>query len=408
MMVSSQEMTSYERYMAAFKHQQPDRVPIDLEGAPYKYPGLPRRPKQLEGMEIIRKLGGDPILDIWAPPESCHPYVKVTKGTCGRSEDGYPLLFAEYNTPAGTLRQVVRETPDWRSPKGHKLSELRNLDDGFREDWDVHLLDDWNAPRYVEPAIKSMEDIEKLKYVLNLPSRDSLAEWREEASTIKKWGAKHQVLVRGRRAFAGAAGMWLWHWPDYLVALAENPDMIEAFLGVVEDWNTRRAELLLDVGIDVLMFFGYYDTPDVYSPKNFDRFCRPFLEKLCKMSHEADCLLCLQRSMGNTRQVDVLKEMAIDILYDVEPGISGDDLGILKVELGEKYTLWGGIDSTTVMNRGSIGDIENAVAEAMALLSPGNGFVIRPIPWMEDDLPGAKEEIETVVEACKKYGTTPP
>ncbi len=33
MMVSSQEMTSHERFMAAFKHQQPDRVPLDIDNA---------------------------------------------------------------------------------------------------------------------------------------------------------------------------------------------------------------------------------------------------------------------------------------------------------------------------------------------------------------------------------------
>ena len=154
------------------------------------------------------------------------------------------------------------------------------------------------------------------------------------------------------------------------------------------------------------MYYGYYETTDVYSPRNFDRFCRPFLEKLARMSHEADSVLCLQRSMGNTRQVDVLKELPIDILYDVEPGTGGDDLGILKAELGAKYTLWGGMDSTTVVNLGSISDIEDAIREAMELLSPGGGFVIRPIVWMERDLPMAKEKIEAAVEACKRYGTT--
>ncbi len=388
--------------MSVFNHEEPDRVPIDLMNAVYRYPGEPFRIEPLGRLKMIDELGGDPILDIWMPPEVYHPDVKVTKGTCGKSDEGYPLLFTEYQTPAGTLRQVVKETPEWRSEVFHMIEEWRNLGDSIREDWDVHLFDDWNTARYADSPIRSMEDVEKLKYLLNLPTGDSLARWREEANTIKKWAEKYQVIVRGRRAFGGAAGMWLWRWEDFVLAMVEDPDLVEAFLRVVRDWNTKRAELVLDVGVDVLMYFGYYETPDVYSPQRFERFCRPYLEKLGKMSHEASALFCLQRSMGNARQVDVLKRMPIDIFYDAEPGISGDDLGVLKAELGQKCTLWGGIDSTTVVNKGSMEDIDNAVREAMELLKPGGGFVIRPLAWMEHDLPD--EKIVGTVQACRKHG----
>ena len=399
-------MNSYERYMAAFRHQQPDCVPLDIDdNAVYRHPSVPPRPKQLERVELVRELGGDPILDLWGPKESYHPDVRVTRGTCGKSDDGCPLRFAEYDTPKGILRQVVKETPDWYDPKEHKLGEWRNLDDSFREDWDVHLFDDWNTTRYVEPLINSMEDIEKLKYLLNIPSGDPLAKWREEAATIKQWAQEQQVLLRGRRLFGGGAAMWLWRWPDYLMALADNPEMVEAFLDVVQDWNTKRAELLLDAGVDVLMYYGYYETTDIYSPGNFDRFCRPFLEKLAGMSHQANCLFLLQRSMGNCRQLDVLKGMPIDILYDVEPGTGGEDMSLLKRELGSDYTLWGGIDSTTVINQGTIEDIDNAIRQAMELLSTGGGYVIRPIAWMENTLPDAASKVEAVIAACRQYGT---
>ena len=80
-------------------------------------------------------------------------------------------------------------------------------------------------------------------------------------------------------------------------------------------------------------------------------------------------------------------------------------MSLLKRELGSDYTLWGGIDSTTVINQGTIEDIDNAIRQAMELLSTGGGYVIRPIAWMENTLPDAASKVEAVIAACRQYGT---
>gem|GEM_PF-873755 len=396
-------LSARERYLTAFAHEEPDRVPLDLatsEG--FRFPGEAWRRTPLERMEAHRRAGGDPCLDLWLPPPAFHPEVRVRQGTRGHDEHGCPLLYTEYETPAGTLRQQVRETADWRNPAEHQLMQPRNLGDSVREQWDVRLFDDWNAPRYLDSPVRSAADLEALRYLLRIPSGEALATWRAEAATIRQWAAEHEVLLRARRTFGAEAGMWLMKWEDFLCAMIEDPGFVEELCRIVGAWQAARAELALDVGVDVLMHRGYYETPEYFSPENYDRFCRPALLQLGTMAHQAGARFALQRSRGNTPQIDLLKQLPIDILYDVEPGMGGEDLGRLKQELGGRTTLWGGIDSTLVVNRGTAADLEEAIRRAIDLCANNGGFVIMPIAWIEPGTP--PDKIAKAAAAVERHG----
>ena len=303
-------MSSRQRYLTTFGHEEGDRVPIDLgttEG--FRFPGEPWRRGPLGRAEAILAAGGDPCLDIWLPAPAFDSEVTVSHGRCGSSD---------------------------------------------------------------------------------------------EAMTIKKWAAERDLLLRARRTFRGESGMWFMRFEDYLMATVADATLVDALLEVVGDWQLGRAELALEIGVDVLMHRGYYETPEYFSPERYDRFCRPFIEKLGKMTREAGALFALQRSEGNTTQVDLLAEMPVDILIDVEPGVGGEDLGRLKEELAGKTTLWGGVDSTLVINRGTAEDIDNAVRKAIEQCAAGGGFVIKPVAWIESDTP--YEKVQLAAEACKRHG----
>ncbi len=134
-----------------------------------------------EELKVISELGGDPLVGIWLPQPTLHPDVKETKGFCGTDHEGHPLRFAEWKTPAGTLRMVVKETDDWQNRDRHTHLENRMLEDGLRDedDWDLYLFDDWNCSRFVEAPVKTIQDVEALKYLLCFPGDDDLAKWRE-------------------------------------------------------------------------------------------------------------------------------------------------------------------------------------------------------------------------------------
>lgn len=105
-------------------------------------------------MENLR-LGLDPILFL-SPPWHYHPDVKVRIETKNLPSEKYPLLVKTYDTPKGSLRQVVVKTPDW--PHGD----------------DTPLFSDYAVPasRTRERLIKDYSDLKKLSYILHGPSPD--------------------------------------------------------------------------------------------------------------------------------------------------------------------------------------------------------------------------------------------
>jgi len=394
--------------MTALRHEEPDRVPIDLQPAgSLKLAGVkPHLPLE-EEVKVVAELGGDPIVDIWLPPETPHPDVKVTKGICGKDEQGHPLRFAEWETPAGTLRMVVKETEDWQDYDRHTHLENRILGDGLRDpgDWDVYLFDDWNCSRFVEPLIKTVQDVEALRYLLRLPGDEELAKWREAAGVAKGMAEKHQCPLRARRTFGAEAGLWFMKTEDYLCATIEEPELVQGITDAVSEWQLKRAEVVLDVGVDILMHRGWYETPDYFGGQRFNIFCRPLIEKLATISHEAGTQLTYQRTQGNTQSIDVLRDLPIDHLWGMEPGPGREDMAFLKREIGDRVTLWGGVETTYTLNEGTPDDCRKVIKEAIETLAGGGGFVIMPTAYAMYDAP--EENVRAAVEAAVELGRYP-
>ena len=71
-------MTSRERYLTAFRHEEPDRVPILLDMHPPRFcTDKVRYYTQFERAEVMLDLGCDPMINIWLPTPVPHPDVNV-------------------------------------------------------------------------------------------------------------------------------------------------------------------------------------------------------------------------------------------------------------------------------------------------------------------------------------------
>jgi hypothetical protein len=106
-------MTSRERILATCAHEATDHVPLHLDVHPlyYQYdPGVATWQDQFERTDALLSLGADAMIEVWLPDPTFHP--DVTVRSWKEETDGTVLLGKEYQTPAGSLRQVIRETPD--------------------------------------------------------------------------------------------------------------------------------------------------------------------------------------------------------------------------------------------------------------------------------------------------------
>ena len=147
----------------------------------------------------------------------------------------------------------------------------------------------------------------------------------------------------------------------------------------------KRLEAVLDIGVDMVLHASYYETVDYFGGGRWDEFCRPFIEKAARACHDAGTQLTMQRSEQNTAQIETLKTLPIDHIHGLEPGPGQEDMALLKREIGNRITLWGGVDTTSLVSTGTVAQIEAAVKETIDICAPGGGFVILPAAWVMDD-----------------------
>ena len=160
-------MSSRERMLAAMRREEHDHVPF----SPYIYQDSWGKRElywrnQIDRAEKMLDLGLDPVFNIWLPDYQASPEVEVK--TWREKKGDETLLTKEFHTPAGVLRQVVREDDEWcRARHGAWIPKTWGGVD--RDHFGMDLFDDYNISRRLEPWVKDRSDLEKLKYIIRIP-----------------------------------------------------------------------------------------------------------------------------------------------------------------------------------------------------------------------------------------------
>lgn len=351
---------------------------------------------QYERTDHMLSPGADAMIEIWLPDPTFHPDVGVR--TWREERDGAVLLGKEYQTPAGPLRQVIKETSDlyrWNKINCRTRGPLVNLIDG------VGLLEDVNPSRSVEFLINGPQDLPRLRYLFQPQSGDQLAKWRADAQYAKREAERRQVALIARRTYCGAAWMWLTNAQESLLTYDSDPNYANEFLDIIHTWQKTNLEQVLDIGVDIVTRFGYYDTPDFWGRKYFDRYLRPRIDEEADIVHQAGALLSQQQSEGLTRLVEIYKRTKVDILRDVDPVQGGEDLALLKRELGATKTLMGGVNGDLHLAQASPAQIDATVRELLTVLAPGGGFIMHVTPSIYPGVPWAN--VLELVAAWKRH-----
>ena len=365
---------SRERYLTAFRHQEPDRVPIFLDTSPVLFltPEV-RWYNQFERAEVLLELGCDPMINIWLPTPVPHPDVKITTWR-EKDADGTTRIGKQFDTPKGPLRQVVVETEDW-CDYWHGFWIQHTLSGGQRDDYGVHVFDDWNISRRTEPWVKGRQDVAKLPYILHKPPQWQLDEWVHDAQRAMEFARKHGLLTMVRRTIVSDAAQWFCNVPWFMLQLYDDPGFVEEFLDVFEAAARWQADLGLEVGADVFQRRGWYDIPHLWGGRHFDKYILPSINREAGLAHEAGALHCYLLTAGWGPYLDAFGELQSDILWGADPDVGGAPLEEMKRRL-EGKTILGGINGEGALIRGSEEDVRKAVRKAVAALAPGGGFVL--------------------------------
>jgi hypothetical protein len=392
-------MSSRERILATCAHQPVEHVPLHLEVHPsyLQYdPQVATWRDQFERTDALLALGVDAMSEVWLPDPSFHPDVRVR--TWREERDGEVLLGKEYLTPVGPLRQVIKETPDlytWHKINRNTRGPIADLIDG------VGLLEDVNPSRSVEFLVKGPEDLPRMRYLFQPLSGDALDRWREDALYAKREAEKRRVIFLARRTYGGSALLWLTDVQESICTFKTDPGFVDEFLEIIHNWQMATLARVLEIGVDMVTRFGYYDIPDFWGRKYFDRFLRPRMDAEADLVHAAGALLSQQQSEGLTQQVDIYKAMKVDVFRDIDPVQGGEDMALLKRELGATKTLMGGINGDLHLANASPEEIDDTVRRTLELMAPGGGFILHVIPGVYGGVPWSN--VLQLIACWKKY-----
>lgn len=383
-------MTSRERILSTVCGRDTDHVPLHIDVHPsyLSYdPTVAHWDDQFQRTDDLLTLGTDPMIEVWLPDPVAHPDVKITTWREDNTPDGVPRLGKAYETPKGTLRQVIRETDDlyqWHRINRNTRGPLADLIDG------VGLLEDVNPSRSCAFLINGPEDLDAMEYLFNPPQGDALSRWRRDADYAAQQARERGVCLLARRLYAGAALLWLTDATESICTFDEHPQYVQRFLDIIEQWQMKMLAMALDVGVDLVTRFGYYDTPDFWGVEHFDRFLKPLIDREAHACEQAGAYLMQQQSKGVTQQRDVFREMNVHVLRDLDPVQGEEDMALLKRELGDTKTLMGGINCDMLLANADREQVTQLVAETLDLMSPGGRFIMHLVPGVYAGVPWQK------------------
>lgn len=353
-------MTSRERVLAAFAHEEPDRVPCWCGASPEFITKAKRQLGLADDEELRVRLGDDfrRVQARYAGPAAFSPDRGLSPGATGRSPFG-----------------VERHGFGCGMAMGHPLAEAKLRD--------VHAYA-WPDPAWVD-----------------------VSHIRAEALA---WGGRYAIL----------GGDWSPYWHDaadllgmetMMLKMNAEPELVAAVLARIAGYywevNRRIFEAAADV-LDVFFIgndFGSQHGP-LIGPRQYERFLLPHLRRLIQLGHEYRLKVQLHCCGGYEPLIPLMIGAGLDGLHAVQPCCRGMDLRTLKQRYGDRVLFNGAIDSQRVLIEGTPASVHEAVRDVLAIMAPGGGYVA----GASHDYLMAETPVENVVamfDAVQKFGQYP-
>lgn len=323
--------------------------------------------------------------DLRGLPMCFHPEVQVREWITQEEGERHPTLGKEYITPAGSLSVRVSKTDDW--PYGNHIP----------------FLDDFIIPRARKPLITSSFDLERLRYLLMLPTEDVIQEFQEAARRAKAFARERDLLVSGGMGVGADMAGWLCGLQNLIYLTVDDPAFVEELMQLIAAWNLQRMGIVLDTGIDMWVRRGWYESCDFWSPRLYRRFILPHLKQEVELAHSHGVKFGYILTRGAMPLLDMILEAKVDVLIGVDPVMGGVDLRVMKEKAGSRMCLWGGVNGPITVEKDNPEEVRKAVKKALDILAPENGFILSPV----DDIDGPSEHawnnVQVLIEVWKEW-----
>jgi uroporphyrinogen-III decarboxylase len=360
-MANNGTMTSRERVLATFEHQEPDHVPVWLGAAPETRQMLTNH-LSLADDEALSVYLGDDFRRVFA----------TYKGPVEFSPEEDLMPGSTYRTPFG----VERHGYGYGMPREHPLAKA-SLEE---------LLEyPWPNPEWMDAS----------------GIRSEIAQWR------------------GQYAILGGDWSPFWHdaidlldMENLFYKMFDEPELVDILLERIVDYYFGVSQRIFDAAADVIdIFFIGNDfggkTGPLMSEKMFRRFILPHLKRLVDLGHDYDLKVMMHCCGGFAPLIPAMIEIGLDGLQALQPSATGMNPVDLKAQFGDKMVFNGCIDTQLVLIEGFPDLVETKTREVLEVMMPGGGYIASPShDYLLPETP--IENIITLYETVREYGQYAP
>jgi uroporphyrinogen decarboxylase len=409
-------MSSRDRILASIRHEEPDRVPIDLGStassgiSAIAYANL----KTYLGLDSGHTRVYEPVQELAEPEEAILDRFRVDAVDLARAftkPDGY---WHDFDLPNGPTIQY----PSWFVPIKQPDGSLDAVgDDGTRlasRPLGATFFDQTVFP-YVDGYPSDYRDlstaIRQVQWAAFAPnpwdhSDDGWDQLREKAVRLREDSGKALILGAGCNLFEW--GCLLRRNDEFLMDLVEQPNEVERFLdALVEIHLVALDKICSTIGdvVDVIRLSDDLGTNDgpFMSPEMYRRYFKPRHAVLCQYIKTHSQMHPLLHSCGSIYDlIPDLIDAGFEILNPVQLSGRNMDPDRLKREFGRDITFWGGgADTRQVLNRATPSQVKDHVRMLLEVFSPGGGYVLAATHNILSDVP--PENIVAMFEAAEEF-----
>lgn len=410
-------MTSRERVLAALRHTEPDRVPVDLAGMPST--GIMaiayNRLKQHLGMSGGQTLVYDVIQQVARPEREILDLYGADVLDLGQAWDA-ELDWVDWTLPDGSpakMRRAVEFSPsngDWvaKSEEGTVIGQMPA---------DVEYLSQCHWPlmgQYGKLTIEQIrEAMSEVVWAALAPPPANLPLTTEGQEDIKRHAQR--LYETTDRAIIAPFGGNLLEWAQFLfridnllMKIAEDPAWVADILDKLVEIHLENLAKFLPAVRDYVQIIQMGDDLGTQwgsqiSPKAYRELFKPRHRELYQYVKEnSDCFLFLHSCGSIWELIPDLIEIGVDIINPVQIGATHMEPAWLKQEFGKDIVFWGGgCDTQRVLPMGTPEEIDAHVRQNIEIFRPGGGFIFTQVHNILSNVP--PENIAAMFEAVKKY-----
>ena len=356
-----------ERVLRALKHQEVDRIPIDLGGTHNSTMGT-------QAYNNFKK-----YLNISSPTTILNPAFDIVK----MEENVLKLL------PVDT-RSVFANPPS--------RTQSRWLDDNT-------LINDWGV-KYHRPD--GWHQFDMISHPLAEANEDDLEHfaWPDVEDTARYAGLSELVRdLHDNTPYAICASTmdttifdraWeLRGMQQFLEDLLINPRFALALLEKVADLQFKRhACFLQEVGkyIDIIMIaddMGVQKGPLV-NPKLYRKMIKPFHARYIQVIRKYTGAKILNHACGSIVDlIDDYIEIGVDACNPMQVSAVGMSPQNLRSRFRNRMAFWGGIDTQNLLPKASSDEVRQSVRSTIDTFKLNGGYVLGAVHNIQDDVPPA-------------------